>query len=235
MHCLQCTHTILFCDHAAGSDFTGGDEADVDAGVGQCAEHAPCGSGRGGHAGSYGTHPCDGFSVLERRSGPLGQQGCQGDIGSCAVVFAQDEADVPGAVAVLALRLDDGIEADAVVGEGGTESCGGAGAVGNVAHTQLHLIAIQSNPADLWFASTVLGWVQRDLGVIKVKGILHGLQGLAAGAGINHAAHLHFAGRDQAQIDALLGQAGEQAGGNAGAPHDSSAADAEFGEAAFGR
>ena len=98
---------------------------------------------------------------------------------------------------------------------------------------QLHLIAIEGNTANLGFVFAAQGGIDGDLRVRHFKGLTHGLQSLASRAGCNHAAHLHFAGGDQAQVDPLLAEAIEQACCNAGAPHDPGATNAQFGEAAL--
>ena len=118
VHHLEGLDASIFGNHTAGSDFAGGDQADVDAGVRQRPEHAPCRPWCCRHPRAHSTHPGNGLTILQSGTGPLGQQGGQGHIGAGAVVLAQDEGDVARSVAVLTFRLNDRIEADAVVCQG---------------------------------------------------------------------------------------------------------------------
>ena len=108
----------FFCHHTAGSDFTGGDQTDVDSCIGQRSEHAPRRPWRCRHSSADSTHPGNGLTILKSCAGPLGQQGGQGHIGAGTVVLAQDESDVARSVAVLTFRLNDRIQADTVVRQG---------------------------------------------------------------------------------------------------------------------
>ena len=118
VHHLKRLNASLFGHHTAGSDFAGGDQTDVDACIRQRTEHAPCCAGRCRHPRAHSTHPGNGLTILQSGTGPLGQQGGQGHVGAGAVVLAQDEGDVARSVAVLTFRLNDRIEADAVVRQG---------------------------------------------------------------------------------------------------------------------
>ena len=48
---------------------------------------------------------------------PPGEQGSESNVSPGTVFFAQDEADVAGAIGVLTFRLDNRVDADAVVGQ----------------------------------------------------------------------------------------------------------------------
>ena len=102
-------------------------------------------------------------------------------------------------------------------------------------HAQLRLIPVEGDPTHLRFASVADGWIELHLRILQFEGLTHGLQRLASIRSVNHAAHLHFAGGDQPQIDALLRQTREQTGGDAGATHHPRAADAQLRHPPFGR
>ena len=74
MHHLQRLDAQVFGHHTTGADFTGGDQLDIDARIGQGPEHC-CGRAWGaGHARPHGADPGDGRSLFEVGSGPLLQQ-----------------------------------------------------------------------------------------------------------------------------------------------------------------
>ena len=137
------------------------------------------------------------------------------------------------AIAVAALRLHDRIEADAGIGEHPAYGRGRAGFIGDAAHGHLGLIPVERHTAHLGCAGAGWGWVEMQLPLAQLKALGCGLQGFAALVTGHQAAHFHFAGGDQAQVDAALGQGVEQAGRHAGAPHDPGAGDAQLGHAAF--
>ena len=141
MHSLQRCDAVLLGNHTAGANFTGGDQPDVDSRIRQGSEHPAGGSWCCGHTGADGTDAGDGIAFLQCCAGPLSQQWRQCHIGAAAVLLAQDEADVAGAVAVLPLGLNDGIKTDAPFRQGAAERSSGARAVGNVTHRQLGLIS----------------------------------------------------------------------------------------------
>ena len=235
VHGLQGRHTVLLRHNAAGADLTGGDQPDVDAGIRQGTEHPTGGAGGGRHSRAHSADPGDGLPFFQCGAGPLRQQGSQGDIRPVAILLAQDETDVAGTVAVESLRLNDGIEADAPFRQGGAQGCRGAGSVRHMAHRELGLITVEGDSAHFGLVRAAQLRIQLHLCVRHIEGLLDGLQRLAAGGGIDHAAHLHFAGGDQPQVDPLLRKAIEQVGGDAGTPHDPGTTDAEFGQSPLGR
>jgi len=234
MHRPQGRHPIRFRHHTTGADLTGGDQFDVEAGLGQVAEHAARRPGGGGHAGANGAHPGDRRALLQGGAGPLSQQGAEGLVGGGPILPLEREADVATAIGVLPLRLHDRIHADARVGQGRAEGRRGAGPVGHMAHAHLGLVAIEGDTTHLRLAGAGGGGVDLQLPLRQLEGFAGGPQRLAAHGGCDHAAHLHFAGGDQTQVDALPRQGVEQAGGNAGAAHDPSATDAQLAHAALG-
>ena len=120
------------------------------------------------------------------------------------------------------------------VSESGAEGSRRARTVRHVPNAQLSLIAVKGDPTHFRFAPVADGWIELHLRILQFEGLSHGLQRLASVHGVNHAAHLHFAGGDQPQVDALLRQTCEQSGGNARASHHPRAADAQLGHAPFG-
>jgi hypothetical protein len=101
MHSLEGLNTVLLCHHTARTDFTGGNEANVDLGGCEGSKHSSRGAGGGSHPSTHSTHACDGIAVLQRCAGPLGEQRGESYVSPGTVLFAQDEADVSGAISVL--------------------------------------------------------------------------------------------------------------------------------------
>ena len=166
---LQGCHAVLFRHNTAGADFAGGDQGDVDLRVSQGPEHAPCRSGRGGHAGTDGADLGDARAVLERGAGPLGQQWCEGHIGAGPILFAEDETDVAAAITVLPLGLNDGVQADRGIRQGRAKRGGGARTIRHVAHGQLGLVG-QGDTTDR-LTAVLNGWIQLNLRVGRLEGL----------------------------------------------------------------
>ena len=142
---LNGSDAIGFCHHATGTDFAGGDQFDIEAGIGQIAEHPASCPGCGRHACSNGTNAGDGGAILKLGTRPLGKQRCERLIGARALVPLEGEGDVAAAVGMLPFRLHDRVQTDARISEGGAEGCCSARLVGHMAHTHLGLIAIEGN------------------------------------------------------------------------------------------
>ena len=237
MHGLQRPDAIGCRHHAAGADFAGGDHFDVDARRRQGAEHAGCGAGGAGHARPHGAHPGDGHPLLKAGARPLVQQRLQGGAGALQVVAFEAEAHVAAALVALpmgALRLHDRIEADAGVRQGPAHRRGRAGAIGDAPHRHLGLIQVEGHTAHLRFPGTGGGGVEPQLLLPQLEAAGGGLEGLVALVARHQAAHLHLAGGDQPQVDALFGQGVEQPGRHPRAPHDAGPGDAQFGHAGLG-
>ena len=150
-------------------------------------------------------------------SGPLLQQGAEDLVCFAQISLAQGEAHVAAeglACSVGALGLDDGIEADAGIGQGPAHRCCGAGAIGESAHTHLGLIQIQGHTADGRISQVAAGGVAIQLLLRQLKHLGGSPQGLGALMARHQATHLHFAGGDQAQVDASLRQGVEEFGGH---------------------
>ena len=133
-----------------------------------------------------------------------------------------------------ALRLHDGIEADAGVGQHTAYGRGGAGLIRDSANSHLGLIPVEGHAAHFRFARTRWRRIEVELPFVEFKALSCRLQGLAALMACHQTAHLHLAGGDQAQVDASLGKGVEQASRHTGTPHDPGTGDAQFGHTALG-
>ena len=133
-----------------------------------------------------------------------------------------------------ALGLDDGVQADARIGQGAAHRCCGAGAIGELAHTHLGLIQVQGHTADGRFIGACRCGLTVELLVCQFKHLGGRAQGLGALMARHQATHLHFAGGDQAQVDACLRQGVEEFGGHPWSAQDAGSRDAQLGHAPLG-
>ena len=234
VHRPQGAHPIGFGHHAAGADLAGGDQLDVDARFGKAAEHAGGGARGAGHAGTDGADSGDGRPLLEARPGPLAQQGRHGLLGPGQVVALEHKAHVATRAWMGALRLHDRIEADAGIGQGAADGRGGAGSIGQALHRHLGLAAVEGDAAHGGIAELAGARVGTQVLLGQFEGLAGCPQGLLPLLPVDKATHLHLAGGDQPQVDAVAGQGVEQLGRHARPAHDSGTGDAQLGQARLG-
>ena len=132
------------------------------------------------------------------------------------------------------LGLHDGVQADAGVSQGPADRRGRSRLIGNAADGHLRLIPIEGDTAHLGLAGAGGGGIEVQLAFAQLKAVGCRLEGLVALMAGDQAAHLDFAGGDQTQVDAALGQGVEQARGHTGSTHDSGTGNAELGHPGLG-
>ena len=140
---------VLGAEEDGNADFAGGDQFDVDARVGEGAEHEGGVAGGGLHAGADQADFGEIVVAKEFFRAEFAGEGLGDFAGLIEIAVGDGEGEV--GEAVFAGVLDDGVDGDAGIGEGAEELGGDAGSVGDVAEGEGGDIAVEGDGADAVF------------------------------------------------------------------------------------